>query len=188
MAGGWFLADSQHSRPLPPERPRQLIGFTLTDRTGRTVTRSELDGQFVVVSFVFSGCSSTCLVVNRRMAEIQKSVANQSDVRLVSLTVDPRTDTPPVLKRFAGQFRADINRWFFLTGDKQTLYSLIETSFLPQDGIGGYDPMPGGFTGTERIALVDPRGRVRTYFDGLNADTPAAVVAEITRLKARSKL
>jgi hypothetical protein len=43
--------------------------------------------------------------------------------------------------------------------------------------------MPGNFTGTERIAVVDKHGRVRIYFDGLRLDTPAAVAAEIVQLR-----
>ena len=39
------------------------------------------------------------------------------------------------------------------------------------------------FTGTERIAVVDRHGRTRIYFDGLRSATPAAVVAEIARLR-----
>jgi len=46
--------------------------------------------------------------------------------------------------------------------------------------------MPGNFTGTERIAVVDKHGRVRIFFDGLRTETAAAVVAEIARLRAEN--
>ena len=119
-----------------------------------------------------------------QMAEVQRRVDGQDDVRLVSLTVDPRTDTPSVLARFAARFGADTDRWLFLTGDRAVLYPLIETSFLPKDIEGGYRPMPGEFGHTDRIALVDPRGKVRAYFDGMSAGTPAALVAELDRLRS----
>jgi cytochrome oxidase Cu insertion factor (SCO1/SenC/PrrC family) len=116
-----------------PDHPRQLVNFSLTDRTGRTVTRSELAGKFLVVDFLFTSCSLTCPVINQRMAQIQQLTTNQPDVRLVSLTVDPRDDTADVLAQYAARFGADTNRWLFLTGDKTQLYGLIATSFLAQD-------------------------------------------------------
>jgi protein SCO1/2 len=117
------------------------------------------------------------------MAEIQRLIANDAGVQLLSLTVDPRTDTPPVLANWGARFGADPNRWHFLTGKKAALHGLIAQSFLAQDHGDPFNSMPGNFTGTERIAVVDKHGRVRIYFDGLRNETPAAVVAEIGKLR-----
>ena len=102
----------------------------------------------------------TCPAVNRQMAQIQQLTANQPDVKLVSLTVDPRDDTPAVLEKYGERFGANTNRWLFLTGDKSQLYDLIGTSFLAKDSD---DPF--------------------RYFDGLNQNTASAVVEEITKLQ-----
>ncbi len=188
--GSWFAAsalsrhDQQHG--MLPDRERTLGEFSLTDATGRTVTRAELDGKILVVSFLFTSCSLTCPEVTKRMAEIQRLTASDADVRLVSLTVDPRSDTPPVLAKWGARFGADTNRWHLLTGDKNVLHGLIAKSFLAQDHGDPFNSMPGNFTGTERIAVVDQHGRTRIYFDGLRSDTPAAVVAEIARLRGES--
>ena len=185
--GGWLLFSASNraakNPAIPPDHPRQLVNFTLTDRTGRTVTRAEVAGQFLVVDFLFTSCSLTCPVVNRCMAQIQQLTAGQPDVLLVSLTVDPRDDTPAALAKYGERFGADTNRWLLLTGDKTQLYDLIGNSFLPQGPDDPFNYMPGNFLNTERIAVVDPDGRVRAYFDGLRDDTAQAVVAEIDRLR-----
>ena len=185
--GSWLaaVALSHHDQPrgFLPDKVRTLVEFTLTDETGRAVTRKELERKIVVVSFLFTSCSLTCPEVSKRMAEIQQFTANADDVRLLSLTVDPRTDTPAVLAKWGARFGADTNRWRFLTGEKPMLYGLIGTSFLAQDSSDPFNSMPGNFTGTERIAVVDAHGRTRIYFDGLRNDTPAAVVAEIAQLR-----
>ncbi len=170
-------------RGIPPDKPRQLVDFSLTDSTGRTVTRAELDGKILVVSFLFTSCSLTCPEVSRHMAEIQRLTAGDPDVRLLSLTVDPRSDTPPELAKWGARFGADTNRWLLLTGDKTVVHDLIGESFLAQDNNDPFNSMPGNFTGTERIAVVDQHGRTRIFFDGLRNETPAAVVAEIARLR-----
>ena len=184
--GSWIAAGAfaRHDRiqTILPDKERTLGEFYLTDENGRAVTRAELEGKILVVSFLFTSCSLTCPEVTKRMAEIQRFTAKDADVRLVSLTVDPRTDTPAVLAKWGARFGADTNRWQMLTGDKAALHGLIAKSFLAQDNSDPFNSMPGNFTGTERIAVVDKHGRTRIYFDGLRPETSAAVVAEITKL------
>ena len=184
--GSWLAAGAfaRHDRiqTILPDKERTLGEFSLTDENGRTVTRTELAGKILVVSFLFTSCSLTCPEVTKRMAEIQRLTANDADVRLVSLTVDPRTDTPAVLAKWGVRFGADTSRWQFLTGDKIVLHTLIAKSFLAQDNADPFNSMPGNFTGTERIAVVDQHGRTRIYFDGLRSETSAAVASEITKL------
>lgn len=166
------------ARPMPVQPPRQLAAFTLTDRTGRTVTEAELAGKFLVVSFAFTSCSLSCRAVNDRMAEVQRLTASLPDVRLVSFSVDPRTDTPPVLKKFADSFGADPARWLFLTGEPREMYRLLETSFIARSpellGL-----VPGGFAHTDNLMLVDSRGQVWASFNGLKTNVATAVVSEI---------
>ena len=150
---------SEDAVPLAPDHSRQLVDF------------------------LFTSCSLTCPVVNGHMAEIQKLTAAQPDVKLLSLTVDPRDDTTEVLTKYGAQFGADTNRWLLLTGEKNDLYHLIATSFLSQDENDPFTYMPGNFSHTERIAVVDSHGNVRAYFDGLSENVASAVVQQIARLR-----
>ncbi len=174
---------SQDAVPLAPDRARQLVDFSLTESMGRTINRADLAGKYVVVDFLFTSCSLTCPRVNTQMARVQALTAGQPDVRLVSITVDPRDDTPQVLRDYALHFGADTNRWWFLTGEKSEIYSLIGQSFLNADLNDPFSYMPGNWSHTERIAVVDTQGNVRAYFDGLAPNAAAAVVAEIARLR-----
>jgi protein SCO1/2 len=181
--GTGYAVENSESRLIAPDHPRQLINFSLTDRTGRNVTRPELNGKILVVDFLYTSCSLTCPVVNRCMAQIQQLTTNEPDVKLVSLTVDPRDDTVDTLAKYGERFGADTNRWLFLTGEKTTLYGLIGTSFLAQDLNDPFNYMPGNFVHTERIALVDSHGNLHGFFDGLNQNTATAVAGEINHLR-----
>lgn len=186
--GSWLavLALKHHERPdaIAVDQPRVLVDFTLTDRTGRPVTRAEVQGKVLVVSFLFTSCSLTCPEVSRRMADIQRLTDGQPDVRLLSLTVDPRTDTTNTLAKWGDRYGAETNRWYLLTGGKPELYRLIATSFLKQDNTDPFNSMPGNFAGTERIALVDRHGRTRAFYDGLSPQTPDAIADHIRELLA----
>ena len=185
--GSWFAAGAlkrhAETHAIAPDKPRRLENFSLTDSAGHTVTHDDVRGKILAVSFLFTSCSLTCPEVSKRMAEIQNLTATNDDVRLLSLTVDPRSDTPPVLAKWGARFGADTNRWRLLTGDKAQLHRLIGTSFLATETNNPFNSMPGNFAGTERIAVVDKHGNVRTFFDGLRVETPTAVAAELEKLR-----
>jgi cytochrome oxidase Cu insertion factor (SCO1/SenC/PrrC family) len=63
------------------------------------------------------------------MARLQQDVADDRDVRLVSISVDPEHDTPDVLRDYAQRFGAHPERWLFLTGDKAAIYRLAQEGF-----------------------------------------------------------
>lgn len=179
-----WLKQGATNQGVPPDHDRRVASFQLTERSGRLVDAGEFRDKFLVVNFVHTGCSISCAVVNQRMAEVQKLVAGQNDVQLLSLTVDPGTDSPAVLTKFAKQFGADAERWLFLTGDRRSVYQLIETSFLSRDTNATHMEMPGGFRKADHIALVDRDGQVRRYFPGMKFETPGAIVKAIDELRA----
>jgi protein SCO1/2 len=120
------------------------------------------------------------------MAKIQDAVAHDPQVQLVSFTVDPQTDTPPVLAKYADQYHADPNRWWFLTGPEKPLYNLIGNGFLQvvQDN-RGQPPQEGQFTVTHStyLALVDGNGNVRGFYDGVGAGGRADLLRDIKVLE-----
>lgn len=178
------LRSGGNEQGVLPERERRLTSFQLTERSGRQVDAGEFRDKFLVVNFVHTGCSISCTIVNQRMAEVQKLVSGQSDVQLVSISVDPGTDTPAVLTKFAREYGADPNRWLFLTGEKRAVYQLIEASFLSRDTNATHMEMPGGFRKADHIALVDRDGKVRRYFPGMKFETPGAIIKAIDELRA----
>jgi len=189
VAAGIAVWTSKRDAPAAPpsslDHPRRLVPFHLTERSGRTITETDVAGKFLVVNFVFTSCTFTCRAVNERMGEIQGLVGEAKDVQLLSLTVDPRTDTPAALSTFADSFHADTDRWLFLTGEKAQLYGLFDDSFASST-VKRESFIPGDFPDTDRIMLVDPRGNVCASFNGLKRDVAKTVVAEIENLRRKT--
>ena len=81
-----------------------------------------LKGKTVVVNAFFTTCTSVCPPMNRNMEKIQEALGDRvgRDVFLVSMTVDPETDTPARMKEYAKKFHAG-SGWLFLTGKKENL-------------------------------------------------------------------
>ena len=173
------------SIPPPSKQARQLVPFNLVERSGRAVTQEDFAGKVVLVNLMFTGCSLSSGEVINRMEELQRRTASLPNVLLVSLTVDPLSDTPAVLAEFASAHRADTNRWLFLTGTKTEIRRLIQTSFFPP-APEAEQMVPGSFAGIDTITLVDPCGNVFDSFEGLNPNVVDAVMPEVVKLLKKS--
>lgn len=103
--------------------------FVLIERSGKRVTLADLLGKVWVVNFFYTECTDTCPLQSANMARLQADLANERDVRLVSISVDPEHDTPEVLAEYAARFRADPERWLFLTGPRDAIYRLAIEGF-----------------------------------------------------------
>jgi cytochrome oxidase Cu insertion factor (SCO1/SenC/PrrC family) len=171
---------------IRPDYPRKLVDFSLIDQSGHSFGRKDLNGKIVVVNFVFTSCSAVCPYVNAQMEKVQRLTAGQSDIKLLSLTMDPIDDTPQVLASYGLTFGQDPLRWSFLTGDQSEMRRLVGASFLPPDTTGQFGYMPGNFAHTQRIALLDKDGHLVEYFDGLNQNAGESVVKEIAKLRESS--
>ena len=100
--------------------------FSLTERSGRAVRLDNLKGKVWVANFVYTKCTETCPTQSLQVARLQNDFAGAPDLRLVSITVDPKNDTREVLAAYAQRYGADRERWLFLTGDKREIYCLAQ--------------------------------------------------------------
>ncbi len=168
----------------PTNAVRRIIRFSLTERSGRTVTHEDFLGKVIALNIMFTGCSDSSGEVIKRMEDLQRRTADMPDVMLVSLTVDPKTDTPAVLTEFANAHHANPSRWLFLTGSKEDIRRLVETSFFPRTE-EEQRAFPTAFNGIDSISILDRRGNVTQSFDGLDSGVVDAVVPEIQKLQRR---
>ena len=154
--------------------------FTLTERTGRTLTLSDLRGKIWLADFIYTACKDTCPLESASMAQLQSDLASES-FRLVSFSVDPERDTPAVLARYADLFHADPARWFFLTGKKTDVYRLVQEGFhLSAIPIDEPPHVEGEVFHDAHFILVDGSAQIRGYYE---SNDPAA----LKRLAADAK-
>src|SRR5215475_4212739 len=134
--------------------------FTFIERSSREVKSQELAGKVWVADFVFTNCGGFCPLMTEKMKKLQEMLPPQ--IQLVSFSVDPERDTPEVLAAYAKKYGADPNRWWFLTGNRESLYKLSKDGFkLAIDDTVGTEAEP--ITHSVRFALVDFYCRNRGY-------------------------
>ena len=114
------------SATLSAQQPR-IPDTIVQDQDGHRLSfYSDLvKGHTVAINFIFTTCTTICPVLSANFRKVQKELGeNVADVRLISVSVDPATDTPERLKRFAAQYHADPG-WSFVTGDKTEVDALL---------------------------------------------------------------
>jgi protein SCO1/2 len=139
-----------------------IADFTLTDKESRPFGLAQLRGKVWVLDFVFTTCSGPCIPMTQGMRTIFSGLQSEPDVEFVTVTVDPMTDTPDVLARFAKTSGADNPRWHWLTGDKKAIRELAEKSFYAAIG----DKLPTGeVPHSTRYFVVDRDAHLRMVHD-----------------------
>jgi protein SCO1/2 len=145
-------------QPKPLPVLGEVPAFQLTSETGQSFDSHVLDGHVWVADFFFTTCTGPCPMMSSQMHLLQtRTAAEMPDVRLVSFTVDPKHDTPPVLAEYSRHFKPDPARWTFLTGEQAKLHEL---------GFHGFhlNPVDGSLQHSTRFTLVDGQRRIRGYY------------------------
>ncbi len=161
-------------KPLPVFG--QIPEFQLTDQNGQPFDSRMLAGKVWVADFIFTTCPGPCPMMSSRMRQVQTATADLGDVRLISFTVDPAHDTPPVLAEYSKHFLAQPGRWFFLTGAQERLNDLGLNAFH-------LNPVDGNLDHSTRFALVDRQARIRGYYAFSDGDFPKQLIADVRSLE-----
>jgi protein SCO1 len=170
---------SAQSDPGPQTATRQNIpDLELVDQDGKTVhLYSDLvRGRVAAVSFIFTTCTSICPLIGANLGRLQTELGQSlgEDIALISVSVDPATDTPQRMKAWGAQFGAK-SGWSLLTGDKETVDQLLKVFGLFTPDIQNHSPF---------LLLVNDRTGDWTRVNAI--ETPPPKVAEILRKMAET--
>jgi len=135
----------------------EIPSFQLISQDGRPFDSSKLEGHVWVADFIYTTCPGPCPMMSSKMHQLQTTTAETPDVYLVSMTVDPAHDTPPVLARYAASFKQDPARWFFLTGPMDQLNDLGVKAFK-------LNSVDGNLSHSTRFVLVDRKRQIRGFY------------------------
>ncbi len=168
----------------------KTANITLVNQLGDTVSLYDIKGKAIVIDLFFTSCAGICPKLTRSMAKMQQSFINggnsrnkidTSVVQFISLSIDPERDSVPILKNYADRFGANPDNWWFLTGNRDSIYSFIFNE-LKIDKLSE-EPVSTDFAHTSRFALLDKeyisRGRLGQPYDGLDTVSMALLARDI---------
>lgn len=164
--------------------------FSLTNQDGQTITEKDYAGKVHVVEFFFSTCPTICPIMNQNMLLIEKEFMGNPNFGIVSITINPKTDTQQVLKEHEKILGVTSSNWNFLTGEQDYIYDIANKGFNIY--VGQNTKVEGGFEHSGYFALVDKKGNIRSrkdangnpliYYNGLEKVDVRALMKDIKKL------
>jgi protein SCO1/2 len=156
--------------PLPPvtrvKRGGLLPELSLVDQDGRPIDRASFTGHPTVVTFIFTRCPvpEFCPLITSRFKEIQAALGSDPalppSTQLLSITLDPAFDTPPILKQYGEAMGAHPARWRFATGTPDDVLRVSRAFSVHVERNGAL------LDHTLATALIDGSGRVVEIWRG----------------------
>lgn len=160
--------------------PHTVGYYRLLDQDSAVVTPETVEGKIYVADFFFTSCPSICPIMKTEMLRVYNEFQATDDLMILSHSIDPEYDTVALLKDYAERLGVADNKWRFLTGDKDEIFNLSESSYMittTED-----DTAPGGYIHSGAFFLVDTKKRIRGVYDGTESDQVDRLMGDIRKL------
>ena len=159
-----------------------IPAFKYINQYGDSTGSKNLDGKIYVADFFFTSCPSICPIMQRNMLNVYNAFKDNADFKIISFTIDPKHDSVPVLKNYADKLGVTGNSWWFLRGDRDSVYRIASNSYLV--GVSQDSTAAGGYVHQGYFVLVDKQKRVRGSYDGTDMKQVSQLIDDIKILQA----
>ncbi len=186
-----YLPDSVVTRVVDGRQSTDTVWHTvanirLQNQLGDTVNLYDIQNKPIVADFFFTHCAGICPRLTASMVKLQRSFMKGGDeyhkidtsvVQFVSFSIDPERDSAQRLKEYADHFGVNHDNWWFLTGNRDSIYNFI----FEQLHVDKYAeaPIDSNFVHTNRFVLLDKTFKVRGYYDGLDSTSMGLLAHDI---------
>ena len=172
--------------------PIMAADFTLIDQNGVERSLSDFKGKPIALSFVYTRCPDICPIIVSKSVEAYKMLDPQYRGRIafVFVTVDPATDTPEVMKRWAKAMGADLPDFYFMTGDPKVVSKIwrIYAVAVANDTVTTQQGETYFVAHSAHIYFIDKEFRIRVEFTGHPDFWSPEDIAHNMRVLAEEKL
>lgn len=158
-----------------------IAPFRFMNQDSVEITNADVIGKVYVADFFFTTCRTICPIMKTQMLRVYQATEGMQDVVLLSHTIDPEYDTVALLHDFAARLGVESRRWNFVTGIKDSIYKIAQTSYFAtaMEDKSEQD----GFIHSGAFLLVDRQGRIRGKYDGTKEFDVDRLIVDIQRLR-----
>ena len=176
-----YYGSKDTQRASSKEENFTVPSFSFTNQSNLALTDGFVEDKIWVADYFFTKCTSICPKLSSHLEKVQEAFKDDSEVKLISFTVDPERDTPATLKTCAANYHANLSQWQFVTGSKKDLYAFARKGLfiIATDGDGGADD----FIHSDNLVLIDKHKHIRGYYDGTSDAQVEQLIKDIQRLK-----
>jgi protein SCO1/2 len=151
--------------PFPAEELRtayEAPQFALTNQDRETVSLAGFQGNVVILTAVYASCPHTCpaILTQARAAIDELSLEEQEDLRVIAVTMDPKSDSPDILRKLAQNHGMESTLYHLVTGDPAEVERLLDRMQIARER----DPETGVISHANLFLLVDRDGKIAYRF------------------------
>ncbi len=158
----------------------KIADFRFINQDSAVVTQKTFEDKIYVADFFFTTCPTICPVMKAQMLRVYDQFEDNETVMFLSHTIDPEYDTVGVLKNFSERLGVSGEKWHFVTGPKEDIYEIGQTSYMVT-AMEDRDA-PGGFLHSGAFILVDKDRHIRGLYDGTDEKEVNRLMNDIPRL------
>ncbi len=191
MGSCLLFSCSPKEKDLPIFGERDVVGndtiyhtiakFQFVDQDSALVNNETFKDKIYVADFFFTSCRTICPIMKTQMMRVYEATQEMPDVLLLSHTIDPEYDTIALLHDFAERLDVESKRWHFVTGIKDSIYKIAQTSYFATAMEDKTEP--DGFIHSGAFLLIDKKGRIRGKYDGTKEDDVNQLIVDIKKLR-----
>jgi protein SCO1/2 len=180
---------------LPIFGQREVVGadtvyhsiapFSFIDQDSVEITNDTFRDKVYVADFFFTTCRTICPIMKTQMLRVYEATREMPDVLILSHTIDPEYDTVALLHDFAERLGVESKRWHFVTGVKDSIYKIAQTSYFATAMEDKTEP--DGFIHSGAFLLIDKKQRIRGKYDGTKEEDVNRLIVDIKRLRRETE-
>ncbi len=154
--------------------------FQFIDQDSQIVTKDFFKDKVTLVDFFFTTCPTICPKMKVNMHTIYKHFEDNPHVGILSHSIDPEHDSVAVLRDYANALEVNSQKWKFLTGNKDSIYTIAEKFYMV--AVQEDSTAPGGYIHGGYFVLIDPQGRIRGVYDGTDSTQTSKIIEGVNTL------
>ncbi len=158
-----------------------IADFSFVDQDSAIITQETFRDKIYVTDFFFTSCRTICPIMKTQMLRVYDTLKNNSDVLILSHTIDPEYDTVELLHDFANRLGVSSDKWHFVTGAKDSIYNLAQRSYFATAMEDKSEP--DGFIHSGAFLLIDKERRIRGKYDGTKEGDVNRLIGDIAILQ-----
>jgi protein SCO1/2 len=130
--------------------------IVLYNQHGKKITLDDFDSSILVVNIFFASCPTICPSMNKQIQSVAEGYINENNIKFLTVTIDPESDSVPVLAEYAKAYKADLYKRTFATGNKREIYDWVFNDLkLATEQRGS------NFIHDDKVVIIDKQHRIR---------------------------
>lgn len=162
-----------------------IAPFAFVNQDSTIITNDTFRDKIYIADFFFTSCTTICPKMKTQMLRVYEATSEMPDVLILSHTIDPEYDNVALLHDYADRLGVESKRWHFVTGVKDSIYKIAQTSYFATAMEDKTEPE--GFIHSGAFLLIDKQQRLRGKYDGTKEEDVNRLIVDIKRLRRESE-